>query len=245
MKLFLTWRVRLRPDPLIILFTVFTGCVLSLSAQTNPAPAPPEPVTTATAQPAANASLHPDPFSDPFIKQIQARHEKAVYGDTKETKALTADLEKWTKEQPTNYLLEAYLGSVYTLDSRDAWPGPSKWTYLQNGGKTLDAAVAAAPDNPAVRLVRAMDYFEIPAIFGKRQTARDDFQLLLKQIDGTVKSPYVLNLETRQAIYYYAGLSFQQLSQSEQAKATWEKGLKLDAKTAFGVKIQDELTKLE
>ena len=186
-----------------------------------------------------------DPFNDPLIKQIVARHQKAVAGDTSETKSLTTDLEKWTKEQPDNHLLQAYLGSVYTLDSRDAWPGPGKWNYLQNGGKTLDAAVAAAPDNPAVRLVRAMDYFEIPAIFGKRQTARDDFQLLLKQIDGTVKSPYVLNLETRQAIYYYAGLSFQQLSQSEQAKATWEKGLKLDAKTAFGVKIQDELTKLE
>src|SRR5476651_2384702 len=176
----------------------------------------------------AVAPAKPDPFGDPLIKQIQARQEKAVAGDTSETKALTTDLEKWTKEQPDNHLLQAYLGSVYTLDSRDAWPGPGKLTYLRNGGKELDAAVAAAPDNPAVRFVRAIDYFELPAIFGKRQTARDDFQLLVKQVEGVEKTPYVLNTETQQAIYYYAGLSFQQLSQPEQAKATWEKGLKLD-----------------
>src|SRR5471032_3308405 len=105
----------------------------------------------ATTSSKAIAPAQLDPFSDPLIKQIQARQEKAVKGDTKETKALTADLEKWTKEQPTNYLLQAYLGSVYTLDSRDAWPGPGKLTYLRNGGKFMDGAVAADPNNPAVR----------------------------------------------------------------------------------------------
>ena len=103
-----------------------------------------------------------DPFSDPLIKSVQARHDKAVAGDKKETQALTTDLEKWTKEQPNNHLLQAYLGSVYTLDCRDAWPGPGKITYLQNGGKELDAAVLAAPNNPAVRFIRAIDYFELP-----------------------------------------------------------------------------------
>ena len=123
----------------------------------------------------SSSSSKVDPFSDPLIQQIQVRQEKAVNGDTKETKALTADLEKWTQEQPANYLLMAYLGSVYTLDSRDAWPGPGKLTYLRNGGKLMDAAVAAAPDNPAVRFVRAIDYYELPFFFGKGKTARDDF----------------------------------------------------------------------
>ena len=63
----------------------------------------------------------------------------------------------------------------------------------------------ADPLNPAVRFVRAIDYFELPAIFGKRQTARDDFQILLRQIDGTARAVYALNPDTIQAIYYYAG----------------------------------------
>jgi hypothetical protein len=213
------------------------GSGLTLSAQTNSAPISSAPATTAPAK--------VDPFSDPLIKQVQARHEKAVNGDEKETKALTADLEKWTEEQPTNYLLQAYLGSVYTLDSRDAWPGPGKLTYLRKGGKWLDGAVAAAPDNPAVRFIRAIDYFMLPAIFGKRQFARDDFQILLKQVDGETKSSYVLNIETQQAIYYYAGLSFKQLSEMPQAKDAWARGYKLAPNSDLGKKIGDELMKMK
>jgi hypothetical protein len=213
---------------------LLAGATVLASAQTNSAPV--------TSVPTANSSS--DPFSDPLIKQVQARQEKAVGGDTKETKALTADLEKWTKEQPNNYLLQAYLGSVYTLDSRDAWPGPGKLTYLRNGGKLMDDAVAAAPDNPAVRFVRAIDYFELPFFFGKGKTARDDFQILLKQVNGETKTPYTLNIETQQAIYYYAGLSFKQLSEVPQAKAAWQAGVALDAKSALAAKMNAELAKV-
>ena len=219
----------------LIRYLFFTGAFALASAQINQA--------TSSSKPIALTQL--DPFSDPLIKQIQARHEKAVNGDTKETKALTADLEKWTQEQPTNYLLQAYLGSVYTLDSRDAWPGPGKLTYLRNGGKWLDGAVAAAPDNPAVRFVRAIDYYELPFFFGKGKTARDDFQILLKQIDGETKTPYVLNIETQQAIYLYAGLSFKQLSQMPQAKDAWLRGYKLAPTSDLGKKIGDELMKVK
>jgi hypothetical protein len=229
-------------DFLTTAFIFLSSCVLVFS-QTNSAPTSPAPATNAAAQPAAPAKI--DPFSDPLIKQVQARHEKAVNGDTKETKALTADLEKWTQEQPTNFLLQAYLGSVYTLDSRDAWPGPGKLTYLRNGGKWLDGAVASAPDNPAVRFVRAIDYYELPFFFGKGKTARDDFQILLKQIDGEMKTPYVLNTETQQAIYYYAGLSFKQLSQYPQAKDAWARGYKLAPTSDLGKKIGDELMKVK
>ncbi|HEX4139032.1 MAG TPA: hypothetical protein VHY09_01700 [Candidatus Methylacidiphilales bacterium] len=200
--------------------------------------------TVSSAQTNSAPAAKVDPFSDPLIKQVQARHDKAVAGDTKETKALTTDLEKWTREQPNNHLLQAYLGSVYTLDSRDAWPGPGKLTYLKNGGKELDAAVAAAPDNPAVRFIRAIDYYELPWFFGKRQTARDDFATLVKQIDGETPSAYVLNVETQQAIYYYAGLCYKQMSQPDDAKKAWTRGQALDPKSELGGKMGTELGKL-
>jgi tetratricopeptide (TPR) repeat protein len=228
---------------LLLKYLCFFGIVALVKAQNNSAPMPLEVIPNAATQPAPPPQT--DPFGDPLIQQVQARHEKAVKGDTKETKALTADLEKWTQEQPTNYLLQAYLGSVYTLDSRDAWPGPGKLTYLRKGGQWLDGAVAAAPDNPAVRFVRAIDYYELPFFFGKGKTARDDFQVLLKQIDGEVKTPYVLNTETQQAIYLYAGRSFYQLSQYPQAKDAWQKGLKLDSASELGKKIAVELEKVK
>jgi hypothetical protein len=220
-------------------------CTLAAAAQSNQVPAAPLEAIPPSNPPTTNANpAQVDPFDDPLIRQVQSRHEKAVNGDIKETKSLTSDLEKWTKEQPTNYLLQAYLGSVYTLDSRDAWPGPGKLSYLKNGGKLMDDAVAAAPDNPAVRFIRAIDYYELPFFFGKGKTASDDFQILLKQIDGTEKTPYALNAETQQAIYYYAGLSFRKLSRPADAKATWIKGLALNPSSDLGVKITTELGKM-
>lgn len=200
---------------------------------------------TADVPPQTQPRSSQDPFDDPLIKQVQSRHEKAVQGDEKETKALTADLEKWTKEQPTNHLLQAYLGSTYTLDSRDAWPGPSKYTFLKNGIQTLDAAVLADPANPAVRFVRAMNFYNLPTIFGRRKTARDDFQTLLKQIEGQLPIACRLNLQTQQAIYYYAGLSLAQLSEKAQAQDAWERGWKLDPTSDLADKIHLELTKLK
>jgi hypothetical protein len=228
---------------------IFAAAIGSAFGQTNVAPvaAPTTNIGTtnvaSTNAPAAEAPKV-DPFSDPLIIAVQARHEKAFKGDTKETKSLTADLEKWTREQPKNFLLLAYLGSVYTLDSRDSWPGPGKLDYLKKGGLCLDNAVTAEPHNPAVRFVRAIDYYELPTLFGKRQTARDDFKLLVDQVEGTVKVPYVLNLETRQAIYYYAGLSHKQMSQAADAKRIWLKGLALDPASDLGKKISAELGKL-
>jgi hypothetical protein len=225
----------------IFLVVAAVAACLPLRAQTNSLS--PFPINS------TNFSVHTgkvkvDPFSDPLIKSVQARCEKAVAGDKEETKALTTDLEKWTKERPNDHLLQAYLGSVYTLDSRDAWPGPGKLTYLQNGGKEMDAAVLSAPNNPAVRFIRAIDYFELPAIFGKRQTARDDFVTLLREVDGEIKTPYVLNTETQQAIYYYAGLSFKQMDQSDDAKKAWTSGAALNPTSALGVKMSTELGNL-
>jgi hypothetical protein len=229
-----------------LLIPALLGATAIASPTANPAGSSVSPIPSTTNMVVVpTTGSQSDPFSDPLIKQVQARHERAVKGDAKETKALTTDLEKWTREQPDNHLLQAYLGSVYTLDSRDAWPGPGKLTYLRNGGKLMDAAVTAAPDNPAVRFVRAIDYFELPFFFGKGSIARDDFQILLKQIDGEIKTPFTLNIETQQAIYYFAGLSFKQLSQVPQAKAAWQQGLALDSNSDLGKKIGDELAKMK
>ena len=186
----------------------------------------------------------PDPFNDPLIKQIAERDRKAVAGDTEETKALASDLKKWTAVHPDDRLLQAYLGSVYTLCSRDAWPGPAKLNYLRDGDRLLNQAVEADPENPAVRFVRAIDFYELPAIFGKRQVARDDFKILLRQVNGESKKTYAFETETAQAIYYWAGLSLAEQGLGDQANEAWTKGLKLDDRTPIAAKIEMEQAKL-
>ncbi len=196
--------------------------------------------TPATAPP---PTLSPDPFSDPLIVQVVARYQKAWDGDKKEAKALTADLERWTKDEPTNYLLLAYLGSAYALDSRDAWIGPGKLSYLKKGDAALDTAVKSDPTNPAIRLLRAMNYYELPAMFGKHGAAHDDFAYLLEQLRGALPMPYALTNDTKQAIYYYAGLSDAQFSDTAGAREAWQTGLALAPQSPLGVKIQAALNK--
>jgi hypothetical protein len=186
----------------------------------------------------------PDPFLDPVIRQINERHDKAVQGDKAETKALVTDLEKLTAEQPQNQLLKAYLGSAYTLRGRDIGFGPKAYSNLKNGLKTLDAAVEAEPQNAAVRFIRAINNFSLPAFCNRRDNAREDFRLLLAQLEKP-HPEFQLSTETTQAIYYYAGISYRQLKDNAQARVTWTRGRQLAPDSPLGQKIQAELTKLK
>jgi hypothetical protein len=185
-----------------------------------------------------------DPFADPAIKQIQDQHEKGVAGDKQAVISLIADLEQQTKAQPENKLKLAYLGSAYTLRSRDLFPGPSKWKYLQLGIKTMDDAVSAAPDDLAVRFIRAVNNFQLPGIFNRREIARSDFQTLLTQVN-IPSVAQTLNTDTMQAIYFYAGLAYKEHAEAAMARSTWNDGIKLAPSSPLGEKIASELNKLK
>lgn len=182
-----------------------------------------------------------DAFHEPLIQEIQALHEKSEKGDKQATRELIEKLEALHKEKPDNHLIFAYLGSAYTLASRDAFPGPQKLEYLKNGLKTMDLAVEADPTHIPTRFIRAVNNFNLPAFINRRDNARADFEILVNQI----KDPAVeLDPPTRQAIYYFAGLSFKQLRRKEEARTAWQAGLNLNLNTEITAKITDELKRL-
>jgi tetratricopeptide (TPR) repeat protein len=183
-----------------------------------------------------------DPFASERIQEIQRLHDEAVGGGKEQTEVIFNILEKLTRDEPQNALALAYLGSVYTLKSRDAFPGPSKFSFLKKGLKTMDQAVKMDPQNPAPRFIRAMNNFHLPAIINRRDNARADFEVLLKQIEDPHTS-YRLRVQTREVIYYFAGLSFQQLGREKEARAAWEKGRALNTSTPFTEKITAALAK--
>jgi hypothetical protein len=228
--------MNLRPFTLASVLILVLNVEIRAQAETQPG--------AAASSAAQKTAVKADPFSDPLIETISARHEKAVNGDAKETKALTTDLEKLTHEHPDNHLLQAFLGSIYTLRSRDAFPGPSKFNFLKDGILTMDSAVSADTTNPAVRLIRALDYYNLPAIFGRRTLAHDDFHQLLRWVDGEDKCDYQFNTETAQLIYYYAALCQIQESSNQTARVTLVRGWKLDPASPLAAKIHDELTKI-
>lgn len=110
--------------------------------------------------------------------EIAPLYKRAVAGDKTATEQCIALLESAVKEQPDNRIAQVYLGSAYALRSRDLSFGFAKLSTFRRGMAIMDSAVAAAPENPRVRLVRALTCDPLPAFLGRRQTARDDFARL-------------------------------------------------------------------
>ncbi len=168
-------------------------------------------------------------------------HSLAEAGNKDATRRLVAWLEELTSEQPDNGILLVYLGSAYTLASRDAFIGPGKLRYLMAGRDCMDRAVTMRPDDANVRFIRAINNYHLPTIFNRRSIARDDFRQLVDQL---AKHPEAVDGLTSLAIYYYAGLCFAQLEEESNARASWEKGLNLKISGPLTAKITDELNRL-
>ena len=168
-------------------------------------------------------------------------HSLAEAGNKDATRRLVAWLEELTSEQPDNGILLVYLGSAYTLASRDAFIGPGKLRYLMAGRDCMDRAVTIRPDDPNVRFIRAINNYHLPTLFNRRSIARDDFRKLVEQL---AQNPGCLDALTSQAIYYYAGLCFAQLEEEQNARNSWQKGLNLKIEGPLTAKISEELERL-
>lgn len=180
-------------------------------------------------------------YSHPLLNQIYEMHSLAEAGNKDATRRLVAWLEELTSEQPDNGILLVYLGSAYTLASRDAFIGPGKLRYLMAGRDCMDRAVTMRPEDANVRFIRAINNYHLPTIFNRRNIARDDFRQLVDQL---AKHPEAVDSLTSLAIYYYAGLCFAQLEEESNARASWEKGLNLKINGPLTAKISDELSRL-
>lgn len=111
-------------------------------------------------------------------QEIAELYRRGLGGDKAAVEQSIEKLEAALKNQPNNQLARVYLGSAYTLRSRDLGFGPKKLEALKRGLAMMDEAVAAAPEEPKVRLVRALTTSSLPVIFGRRASSRKDFELL-------------------------------------------------------------------
>ena len=197
--------------------------------------------TSAIATQASSTAPVSETYSHPLLNQIYEMHSLAESGNEDATRRLVAWLEELTAEQPENGILLVYLGSAYTLASRDAFIGPGKLRYLMSGRDCMDRAVALRPEDPNVRFIRGINNYHLPTLFNRRSIARDDFRKLVDQLS---QNPKCLDPLTSQAIYYYAGLCFAQLEEEKNARNSWQKGLDLKISGPLTAKITQELDQL-
>ena len=198
-------------------------------------------LTSAIATQASSTAPVSETSSHPLLNQIYEMNSLAESGNEDATRRLVAWLEELTAEQPENGILLVYLGSAYTLASRDAFIGPGKLRYLMSGRDCMDRAVALRPQDPNVRFIRGINNYHLPTIFNRRSIARDDFRTLVDQLS---QNPKCLDPLTSQAIYYYAGLCFAQLEEEKNARNSWQKGLDLKISGPLTAKITQELDQL-
>ncbi|MGJ8677124.1 MAG: hypothetical protein ACSHX0_06385 [Akkermansiaceae bacterium] len=132
-------------------------------------------------------------------------HKKCISDNTAFIDEQIVKFEARLAHNPGDNLAKAYLGSACALRAKASFWGMTKLKYLKRGRKLLEQAVASAPTDPRVRMVRAIAYYKVPTRFDCRPTAITDFEKLLPTaID--VKSS--LKINERQVILYYAYLTF-------------------------------------
>ena len=173
-------------------------------------------------------------------REIEELYRKGLMGDKEAVEQCIAKLEEGLRSQPKNELARVYLGSAYTLRSRDLGFGPKKLQVLRQGLRVMDEAVANAPNDPKVRLGRALTTSALPGIFGRSGESRNDF-LQLAELAKT--APEKFTPSDLQITFYNAGLAAKSNGNHARATELWREGLRHGTDSALKQKIEAALAK--
>jgi hypothetical protein len=172
---------------------------------------------------------------------IQELYRRGLKGDADAVVQCIAQLEKVLASEPKNQLARVYLGSAYTLRSRDLAFGPGKLQMVRRGVAVMDEAVAAAPDDPKVRLARALTTQSLPFFLGRAESARSDFTMLAEMAERARGKFEVGDL---QIIFYHAALAAKKRGDASRAVALLEAARRSPEDAALNAKAEAELAKL-
>ena len=173
-------------------------------------------------------------------REVEELYRKGLMGDKAAVEQCIAKLEEGLRSQPNNELARVYLGSAYTLRSRDLGFGPKKLQVLRQGLGVMDQAVGNAPNDPKVRLGRALTTSALPGIFGRSAESRNDF---LGLADLAKTAPEKFTPADLQITFYNAGLAAKANGNQARATELWREGLRHDSDAALKQKIEAELAK--
>lgn len=175
------------------------------------------------------------------IAEARVLHDRGVAGDRQAVLAAIHELEGILEDSPRNQLARVYLGSALTLRSRDLPPGPDKLAKLVEGGKLMDEAVRAAPNDIRVRFVRAVNYYNLPTIFGKRKLARSELLAIRDQLSEWADD---LSAIEEQAMRYFAGRALADTGQKQAATEELRTALSLAGGSELAPQIEDIIKRL-
>lgn len=157
-------------------------------------------------------------------------HNHCLNADTDTIDIQIKKFESQLAKNPHDNLARAYLGSAYALRAKYSTWWLTKLKYLNKGKATMNAAIAAAPNDPRVRMVRAVAFYKVPKRFDLRPTSISDFK---KVTPIALKTPSPLAVNERQAVLYYAYLAYKD-ENLEGSKTFKQACFKLDPSSKYG-----------
>ncbi len=173
-------------------------------------------------------------------EEIRTLYKRGLAGDKTAVEQCIVKLEKAVAAEPDNQIARVYLGSAYTLRSRDLWFGPRKLEALKRGVALMDEAVAAAPRDAKVRLVRGLTEDSLPFFLGRKKTARKDFEIALSTL---TKEPNNLDEGDKQTLYYSAGEVAKEAGDHARARELWNDAARYPIDAALAAKVNAALAK--
>lgn len=171
-------------------------------------------------------------------REINELYRRGLGGDKAAVEQCIAKLEEVLKVQPGNQLARVYLGSAYTLRSRDLGFGPKKLQALKQGVAVMNEAVAAAPGDPKVLLARALTTSALPGILGYKAESRQDFDELVAIAQ---RSPEKFEEGDLQIVYYHAALAAKADGNRERTRALLQQAARHSADPAVARKVEQAL----
>jgi hypothetical protein len=165
----------------------------------------------------------------PSANPAAGLYARGLAGDQQAVLDCIAELEKVLAVQPNDQVARVYLGSAYTLRSRDLGLGKAKLDALRKGIALMDEAAAAVPADARVQLTRAVTNEALPLFLGRRKIARAQLEELLAMVE---KDPAKLKPADQQLLYLNAGEAARRAGDKARAAELWRRGaaIRADAK---------------
>ena len=179
-------------------------------------------------------------YATPADSAIADLYGRGLRGDKQAVVDCISALEAKLAIQPNDQLARVYLGSAWTLRSRDLPIGPGKLSALRRGISLMDEAAGAAPNNADVLLLRAVTNEALPVFLGQRKAARAQLDELLARLEkGSAK----LKPADQQLLYLNAGEAAKRAGDKERARELWKRGLTITADEKLTAEIRAAMEK--
>jgi hypothetical protein len=172
--------------------------------------------------------------SAPAQENLDARRARAlasfdavVRADRATILQTRGDLEAVLAARPDDAPARVHFGWLLVLAARER-PLAQARAVAEEGFREMDAAVAIAPDDPNVRLVRARSDAQMPLVLGRGPIAETDFAWLVAGARAAV-SPTTWPATLRREVFFQAGALALKLRRAAAAVGLLEEAVNVPA----------------